>query len=614
MRLLLVALLALPAQVPDPSLSIVDASVHDGQLSFSVSAAHLPPGVDLDHGSLSVDLDGVPLAATVTRTSAPPPDAREVVLVLDTSGSMGGARLAGAKAAADGYAAGLPADVSLGLVTVASAPTTVLAPTRDRSAFTAAVSGLTAGGGTALYDGVRRAATLLTAPGERRVVLLSDGTDTSSTSTAAQAAADLTDARASLDIVAYGPDAAVSTLATATGGRTVNAADAPALRAAFASIAATLAPVVTVTAPVPARLAGTTPTVHVTLTQDGVVVASSTGTTVSVAAAQPLASAPVPRTPRWVLYVGLGTIGAALLVAGLLVMYLLVGRAPARARVKALQRFGPPEDAPERESLLAAAVAVTEQVLVRRERTGRIEADLDRAGIDLRPAEWTLLRVGVAVLGAVLGFLVLPPFVALLLGGIGGWLGTSVYRRMRAGRRARRFADQLPEALQLVVSALRSGFSFPQAIAALAQEGDEAVAGEFGRALAESRLGGELDEALLRVSARTDSADLAWLVMAIRVQRDVGGALSEVLETAVETMRERGRLRRHVRALSAEGRLSAWVLAGMPVLLAAFMFAFRREYLKPLYTTPIGLTMLVTSVLMMAAGTFWLSRVVRVEV
>jgi tight adherence protein B len=102
--------------------------------------------------------------------------------------------------------------------------------------------------------------------------------------------------------------------------------------------------------------------------------------------------------------------------------------------------------------------------------------------------------------------------------------------------------------------------------------------------------------------------------MAIRVQREVGGALSEVLETAVETMRERARLRRHVRALSAEGRLSAWVLAGMPIVLAAFMFTVRREYLRPLYTTPLGLMMLVTAVLMMGVGIFWMTRVIRVEV
>ena len=92
----------------------------------------------------------------------------------------------------------------------------------------------------------------------------------------------------------------------------------------------------------------------------------------------------------------------------------------------------------------------------------------------------------------------------------------------------------------------------------MVREGAEPVATEFGRALAETRLGGDLEDALERTAVRNGSQDLAWLVMAIRIQREVGGNLSEVLETAVETMRERARLRRHVRALSAEGRLSAY--------------------------------------------------------
>ncbi|TML33465.1 MAG: VWA domain-containing protein [Actinobacteria bacterium] len=612
------ALVAAPAAAdPGTDLSVSGVTIDHGHVRFTVTADHLPPGVSLDSASLSVDLDGVALPATVTRTAAPPPKPREVVLIVDTSGSMAGARLAGAKAAADGYADGLPADVALGLVSVADAPVTVLGPTRDRAAFKGAVAGLAAHGGTALYDGVRQAVTLLSVPGERRVVLLSDGTDTASHSTAAQAAADLSAGRASLDVIAYGPDAAVSPLAVATGGRIVTAADPSALRAAFAGITATLAPVVTVAAPVPTRLAGTTPTMHVTLSQGGTTVATATGTPVALPAGPPLVAASIPRTPRWPLYLALGATGGGLLLGGLVVMYLLVGRATVRNRLRQIERAAKGTgQAVDREpnSLLDAAVSATEQVLVRRDYAGQIEVDLDRAGIDLRPAEWTLLRIGVAVLGVVLAVLALPLLPGLLLGGLGGWFGTAGYRRLRATRRARRFADQLPESLQLVVSALRSGFSFPQAIAALAQEGDEAVAGEFGRALAESRLGGELEEALLRVATRMDSRDLAWLVMAIRVQREVGGTLSEVLETAVETMRERARLRRHVRGLSAEGRLSAWVLAGMPVMLAAFMFTFRAEYLRPLYTTPIGLAMLTSAVLMMAAGTFWLSKVVKVEV
>ena len=140
------------------------------------------------------------------------------------------------------------------------------------------------------------------------------------------------------------------------------------------------------------------------------------------------------------------------------------------------------------------------------------------------------------------------------------------------------------------------------------------MAGEFGRAVAEIRLGGELEDALERTAARNNSRDLAWLVMAIRIQREVGGNLSEVLETAVETMRERGRVTRHVRALSAEGRMSAYVLIGLPICLGLYMFLVRRDYVRPLFSTTLGLLMLVGAGIMLGLGTFWMSRVIKVEV
>jgi tight adherence protein B len=603
-------------------LSVSGVQNGGGQLRFTLTAHGLPPGTVLDGSGLVIDLDGTPVRATVEPAPAPSATAtpqRSVVLVLDTSGSMEGARLTAAKAAATGYADALPADVRLGLVSVSDKPATVLEPTPDRAAFRAAVAGLRAHGGTALYDGVRQAAGLLTAAGERRVVVLSDGADTDSTAMPAAVGAQLAGAKVTLDGIAYGPDAqspAMNDLAAGTGGRMVAAGDAASLRAAFAGIvAATRPPVATVTVTVPARLAGTDATLHVALTAGGATVTAA-GTPVSIPAGPALATVSVPPAPRWPLYLALGTIGVGTLLATAVVMYLLVGRSTVRTRLRQLESFGsaPALRAREESSVLRAALSASEHAIARRGNVARIEADLDRAGIDLRPAEWILVRTGVALLAGVLFALLLPWLPGLLLGALAGWLGTGGYRRLRAARRARRFNDELPEALQLVVSALRSGFSFPQAIAALVSEGDEAVAGEFGRALAETRLGGELEEALLRTAERNASNDLAWLVMAIRVQREVGGALSEVLETAVETMRERGRLRRHVRGLSAEGRLSAWVLGGMPVAVAAFMFTTRREYLRPLYTTPLGLAMLVVAVLMMAVGTFWMTRVVRVEV
>jgi tight adherence protein B len=111
-----------------------------------------------------------------------------------------------------------------------------------------------------------------------------------------------------------------------------------------------------------------------------------------------------------------------------------------------------------------------------------------------------------------------------------------------------------------------------------------------------------------------DSQDFAWIVMAIRIHREVGGNLSEILTTVATTIRERERLRRQVRGLSAEGRLSAWILGGLPPLFATYLIFVRPQYIKPLFTDPIGVTLLVVMVALMGIGIVWLSRIVKVEV
>ena len=192
-----------------------------------------------------------------------------------------------------------------------------------------------------------------------------------------------------------------------------------------------------------------------------------------------------------------------------------------------------------------------------------------------------LLRALVTIGAGIALFIALGPAGALL-GLVLGFVATMLYQTAQVERRSSRFAEQLPDALQLVIGSLRSGFSLPQAFDSLVRESPEPVRSEFGRALAEHRLGADLSDALERVAQRTGSDDLVWAVMAVRIQREVGGNLAEVLQTTVDTMRERARLRRHVRALSAEGRLSAWVLIALPLSLGLFMFLFRRSYMTPL--------------------------------
>jgi tight adherence protein B len=109
-----------------------------------------------------------------------------------------------------------------------------------------------------------------------------------------------------------------------------------------------------------------------------------------------------------------------------------------------------------------------------------------------------------------------------------------------------------------------------------------------------------------------DSKDLHWSIMAIRIQRSVGGNLVEVLRTTGETMRERASVRRHVRALSAEGRLSAYILIALPILIGSFLFLTRDDYMRPLYTTSLGLAMMTGAVVLVVLGTIWMRNVVKV--
>jgi tight adherence protein B len=140
------------------------------------------------------------------------------------------------------------------------------------------------------------------------------------------------------------------------------------------------------------------------------------------------------------------------------------------------------------------------------------------------------------------------------------------------------------------------------------------VSTELYRALAETRIGAELTDALDRLANRMDSENMRWTTMAIRIQQQVGGNLGETLRTTATTLREREQLRRMVRGLSAEGRLSAYILIGLPIGLFGYMLLTNHDYIALLWTTGLGWLMLAVALVGMAVGSFWMSRVVKVEV
>ena len=258
-------------------------------------------------------------------------------------------------------------------------------------------------------------------------------------------------------------------------------------------------------------------------------------------------------------------------------------------------------------------------LMTRLARTGQIERALDgrleAAGLPLRTAEWMLLHVGAAV-GASLILLVaargavVSAILGLLLGLSLPWL----FLALAKSRRESKFLAQLPDTLQLLAGSLATGYSLPQAMDSVVRETRPPISVEFSRALIETRLGLLPEDALDGIAGRTGSRDFSWIVMAIRIQRDIGGNLAELLATVADTLRERQRLRRQVSALSAEGRLSGVILGALPLVFALYLIFARPDYIAPLFNTPLGLLLLTVGGVLLVVGGVWMAKVIKIEV
>ena len=172
----------------------------------------------------------------------------------------------------------------------------------------------------------------------------------------------------------------------------------------------------------------------------------------------------------------------------------------------------------------------------------------------------------------------------------------------------------LPDTLQLLSGTLRAGYSLMQGVEAVSHEVEEPMGFELRRVVTESRLGRPLEEALEGTAERMNSPDFAWAVMAIRIQREVGGNLSELLLTVAETMTARERLRRDVSALTAEGRVSAFVLGILPIGLGIAIYILNPEYIQRLFDTTIGNILLVVAGISMLIGFFWMKKIIDIEI
>jgi len=240
--------------------------------------------------------------------------------------------------------------------------------------------------------------------------------------------------------------------------------------------------------------------------------------------------------------------------------------------------------------------------------------ELERAGIPLRVGEYIVLRAALALIFCLLALIFGAPWWMLpapVL--VGYWLPVLLVRHQKALRLAK-IEAQLLKALPLMVNALRSGYSFLQAMDFVSKRVEDPLAWELARTVREVQVGAEVDAALTSLAQRVGSADLDLVVTAILIQRQVGGNLADLLSTVEETMRERVRLRGEIRALTGQQRLSAMIIGFMPVFLTLVLLLLNPHYIGLLFTTGIGHVLLAVAVVMEAMGLLVIRRILRIEV
>jgi tight adherence protein B len=538
---------------------------------------------------------GIPADAQV------PASKLEVILAIDTSGSMGPA-IAAAKAAANEFVALMPADVLIGVETFGDVVTVLTPPTADRMLIAWQINAIVTDGDTALYDVVVAASQHFTPTAENKVlVLLSDGKDEGSVATRDDAVAAVQGVHVeSISLTTAETD--IGTLSAL--GPVTSADDAAGVSAAFARVAGLVTPLAepepATTIPAPTTTIADTTTVAPTTTITPTTTAAVPATTVysrppapASASSDPLTSSSRPRL--W-----LGALGIFLALF-LLAVVLLPRNRVAKARLGI--------DKPRTVSDMGMrTISAVDEALERHGKRADLATALSVADISMKPAEFVAIVAVVALVAGLVGLMAGGPLLGLFVAAT-VCLVVRFYVERTKAKRQNAFADQLPDVLQLVTTALRSGYGITQALESVAEEAEEPARSEFAHVLVEARLGRDLSDALRSLAERMESKDLEWVVAAIDINRETGGNLSEILQTVSTTIRERGSIARHVRTLTAEGRMSARILTALPLLMTLWQWRVNPDHFR-LLTHGAGLIALIIAGVLMVAGTAWVRKVV----
>ena len=256
----------------------------------------------------------------------------------------------------------------------------------------------------------------------------------------------------------------------------------------------------------------------------------------------------------------------------------------------------------------------TAKYLAKIKQAETLDLKMQQAGLPILGSEFLVVAAVGGVLAGVVVFLLTMKLSTAVIVAFAAIIGEWCYILFRIDKRRKDFVNQLSDCLTTVANALRAGFSFMQAMELISKEMEPPISEEFAQTIREMKLGTRMEEALETMDVRVGCPDFSLVITAVLIQHQVGGNLAQILDTISDTINERIRMRREVMALTAQGRASGWVLALLPVALAAVLSIINPSYLAPLWEEQIGRIAIGAAIVFELIGFLVIKRIVDIEV
>jgi len=620
---LLAALVLVPAAIAAGEVKSVDTGEFP-RISVTVvapSTTSTAPGLTQN---------GAPVAGfTATNLGA----SKSVVIAIDRSQSMSGPALTEAAAAARTFIAAKPPADRVSVLAFGSEAVSLTGFSTATIDADSALRTVTADsvGGTALYDAVVAGSNALATESlpARVLILLTDGSNAPTEATGATeatAGATLEEAiqaanAAGVSVYAIGIEGpqfspeAVKQIAAETNGQYYGAASAAALSGVYDSIAQDLRRTWQLEYMTNAR-----PGDQLELT-----VKFPGGDAITKAVTAPGLAPPAPAGPSpvlpdffytsdWGLPVLAGVVGLLTLLAVAFVLAAPKGtwlKGRLEPHVASHKRQVVKRERESRKvALFMPLFRATESVFGQFRHWKKLDQVLQRADMPLKAAEFAYIMLAAGLVAGFIAAILEPPVWAIALAFVGGALIPYAGVAQRARKRLQAFEEQLPDILITMAASLKAGHSFRQGMQSVVDEGVDPAAGEFKRVLTEARLGRPMDDALTEMATRIGSKNFEFVMSAVTIQRQVGGSLAGLFDMVADTVRQRQQFRRKIKGLTAMGRMSAYVLVGLPFVVGSAIYAINRDYMAPLLNTSTGHKLILLIFVMMGFGSAILKKIV----